>query len=464
MKLRLSDRPSDPHAHEDAHGPTLDGGLDLGRLHELLGLIAQGRYHDVPEAEDDLGMAVKELALSLAQRAQGDVDGMVQVGVENGEALVSVARMRRDVEEVSRRAQTIASAAEEMVASVREIAANSDAAAQEAEEARSTTATGMNSAQRAVDTMESIAAAVEEAAGKVNALSEASNEIGVIVQEIEAIAKQTNLLALNATIEAARAGEAGKGFAVVANEVKNLANQTAKATDDIRTRISGLQQDMGQIVESMHTGASRVAEGREVIANTGDEMHGIESRVSSVNQRMQDIAGILSQQSEASNEVAGGIAVVADMSNRNVEAIAQVVSAMDRGDSVLKERLDVLADTGEAVAVVQVAKADHVRFKKQIFEALSGTIEMRPDDVSDCRNCRFGRWYYTQTDPALTNHPSYRQLEKPHDRVHAKGRAAIKAYFNGDVEGAFREADEMEAASREVLGRLDELAQHIKMM
>ena len=103
---------------------------------------------------------------------------------------------------------------------------------------------------------------------RVDALARASQRIGEIVAQIEAIAKQTNLLALNATIEAARAGEAGKGFAVVATEVKNLANQTARATDDIRGRIATLKSDMDAIVATMRAGAETVGAGQEAVRLT----------------------------------------------------------------------------------------------------------------------------------------------------------------------------------------------------
>jgi methyl-accepting chemotaxis protein len=87
----------------------------------------------------------------------------------------------------------------------------------------------------------------------VSKLGDSSSEIGQVIKVITSIAQQTNLLALNATIEAARAGEAGKGFAVVANEVKELAKETAKATEDISRKIGAIQTDTKQAVEAIHT-------------------------------------------------------------------------------------------------------------------------------------------------------------------------------------------------------------------
>lgn len=128
-------------------------------------------------------------------------------------------------------------------------------------------------------------------------------EIGNVIKVISSIAQQTNLLALNATIEAARAGEAGKGFAVVANEVKELAKQTAKATDDITNRINAIQGDSKEAVNAIN---------------------GISTVIEKLNSISVAIAAAVEEQTATSNEVAR----VVKESNKGVEDIADVVRAV----------------------------------------------------------------------------------------------------------------------------------------
>jgi methyl-accepting chemotaxis protein len=124
---------------------------------------------------------------------------------------------------------------------------------------------GAEAAQIARDAMNQVEESSQVLERRVGALTDASQRINAILSTIEAIASQTNLLALNATIEAARAGEAGRGFAVVAGEVKALAGQTAKATEDIALRISALDNEVKEILDGVRGSGTSVARGKEAV-------------------------------------------------------------------------------------------------------------------------------------------------------------------------------------------------------
>lgn len=185
-------------------------------------------------------------------------------------------------EEVSKGVQTVATNTEEMVASIKEISKSSSEAAGISKDA-------MKRAQETNIT--------------ITQLGDASHEIGNVIKVISSIAQQTNLLALNATIEAARAGDAGKGFAVVANEVKELAKQTAKATEDITNRIGAIQESSKGAVSAIGT-----------IAKVIEQINGISMT----------IAAAVEEQTATTNEVSR----VMQESTSAVDGITQIVRAV----------------------------------------------------------------------------------------------------------------------------------------
>ena len=205
-----------------------------------------------------------------------------QMGTNAAETSNQVSLVTEGSVEVSRNVETVSAAAEEMSASIKEIAKNASDAAKVAE------------------TAVTAAATTNETVGK---LGESSAEIGLIVKVITGIAQQTNLLALNATIEAARAGEAGKGFAVVANEVKELAKETAKATEDISQKIEAIQSDTGQSVEA-------ISEIGQIIGQISEYQNTIASAVEEQAATTSEIAQSVTDASRGSSEITSNMQAV----------------------------------------------------------------------------------------------------------------------------------------------------------
>jgi methyl-accepting chemotaxis protein len=398
----------------------------------------------------------------LTDDAQNNLRGIVIAAIESNEALVILANMMKEVRDTSEMSQTIAGAVEEMVASINAIAANGDSAAREAEQANQVAREGVTVAHEAVTNMETIHRSVNGAAQTVDSLAEASGQIGEIVQQIENIADQTNLLALNATIEAARAGDAGKGFAVVAGEVKNLANQTSRATVDIRARIDKLRGEMELIVTAMRDGAEAVDTGRNSIARVGEQLNTISTGIHGITDTMQELSELLNQQTLAARDVADGSQHVARMAKRNDGEISVILGQMDQVSNVLGERVGALAALGTAEAIVEVAKNDHVVFKKRVVSTVMARDTWAASEVPDHHNCRLGEWYDAVTDGRLTANPAFQALATPHKEVHAWGKEALVRAAKGDMGGALEALDSLNEASRAVLEGLEALAQTLR--
>ena len=282
-----------------------------------LDLIEAGKYLSVPQGDCAVSKRLFTLARKLHDADLSQTKSIVGVSIEVNEAICHIAEMIREASEVGHRAQTIAASTEELTVSVNEISANSKATADEALAAQVVADRGQAAADQAVASMEDISRAVESTASRVDSLNAASAQIGGIIDQIEAIAKQTNLLALNATIEAARAGEAGKGFAVVASEVKNLANQTGKATDEIAAKISAVQNGTSDAVTAISSIAKVITEVSEISAT-------VASAVQEQTAATGEIARNVDQAAIGTQEVSRNIGQVETASRETGNAAEQI--------------------------------------------------------------------------------------------------------------------------------------------
>ena len=235
--------------------------------------------------------------------------------------------MSKGVISQSDRSTQIASAAHEMSQTVVEIARNASSIAVSASGTANIAKEGEHIVDKSVSEVKDIAATVSESSKVMVSLGERSRQIGDIIRVISEIADQTNLLALNAAIEAARAGEQGKGFAVVADEVRKLAERTAKATSEIGSMIGAIQEEVQKSVTSMDEVSKMVGTGVEFSTQTGEALHKIVSSVSELQMMVQQIASATEEMSATSEQISGDIMAVANVSKETSTGSEQIAGA-----------------------------------------------------------------------------------------------------------------------------------------
>ncbi len=236
-------------------------------------------------------------------------------------------QMSRGIQEHSDRSSQIASSAIEMSQTIMDIAKNTSNIAATAKDAERIAQDGGTIVNKSIKEVDSIAETVNETAKMISLLGERSKQIGEIVNVIRDIADQTNLLALNAAIEAARAGEQGRGFAVVADEVRKLAERTAKATSEIADMINTIQSEVEKVVSSMQNVAKKTKTGVELSEQAGNALQSIVDSITNLNSMIQQIASATEEISRTSESISSDIEVIANISKESSASAEQVASS-----------------------------------------------------------------------------------------------------------------------------------------
>lgn len=298
------------------------------------------------KSSDETGqlLAAMKTMVEKLKTLIGDIKAASSSMASGSEQLsASSEEITRTMSDQSNRSNQIAASAEEMSQTVIDIAKNAGNIATAASDTASVAQKGAHIVEKSANESKAISATVDSSARVMQNLGDKSKQIGEIVAVINDIADQTNLLALNAAIEAARAGEQGRGFAVVADEVRKLAERTAKATSEIGSMISAIQGEVDNAVTAMNSTNQQVEVGLRYSLEAGDQLQTIVQSVSALQGMVQQIASATEEMSSTSEAISGDIQAVAAGAREisgGSDQIAQSSSELARLAGQLKSSVD----------------------------------------------------------------------------------------------------------------------------
>jgi methyl-accepting chemotaxis protein len=434
----------------------LDSAFDemTAGLRSLIGLAAdisrrvQEGSDTLAEASDESTRAADEVASAISSVADGAVsqaavtDRVAQHVVEIEGAVAAAVEAVDHVSTVSQRAENTASS-------------------------------GKTRLDEAIAAMGRITSSFGDVAETVQQLGARSEKVDEIVDLIRSIADQTNLLALNAAIEAARAGDAGRGFAVVAAEVKSLAEESARSTEQIADLVGSIRESAADARSATNAGKSEVDRGAEIIDDAGSAFRDIVDAVNLMEEKARDLTTATTSISGATEAIGHGVKDLVVVTESNSAASEEVAASSEEMAATAAEigstAQDLAASSRDLAAALRgftfgdgsldfaAAISAHRAWKARIRNYLKGVEELHAEDVASHTECELGTWLYSFGAATYGHRPEMASLEADHQALHREIHSVISANTSGDSAGADQAYARVTSLSEHVVADLTAL-------
>jgi methyl-accepting chemotaxis protein len=354
------------------------------RLSEQAAKLATSS-EQLASASEQSGSATQQIAASSQQVAKGSEEQTRGIGEVKGaveELAKAIDQVAGGSQEQSHAVQQATDIVKQVSSAAEQTAGNAQGAANSAAHASDVAKQGKATVEKTIEGMRRINSTMQDVAAKISDLGKHSEQIGSMIAVIDDIAAQTNLLALNAAIEAARAGEQGRGFSVVADEVKKLAERTAKETKEIATLVGTVQKGVNDSIKASMDGAKQAEEGSQLANGAADALNQIMTAVTSMASEIEQISAAAEEMSASSSEMVKVIDNISKTAEKNAAATKQ----MEHNKGLVGDSANSVAATTEenSAATEQMsASAEEMTAQVQQVVASAGALSAMSRELQE---------------------------------------------------------------------------------
>ncbi len=373
----------------------------------------------------------------------------------------SIENVRRKTFELADYASTIASAGEELSATIRSISGNVENTVAATAEARNLASEGHSVITKTGTQIDGLAEILQETHAALARLLRVADHADKIIRVVHDISSKTDLLALNASIEAARAGAAGKGFAVVAHEVGRLSEKTSASIAEIEAIIADIKKNVEDVSVGVNDGVSHAQASVRDVAEASQTIQRVVTHMEQVDNEVGNISSAIREQSVAVSDITENIMTISRGSTDVTNSVDEIADQIDSVTQLSNETRNELANfTLGKRALLNQCKIDHLFWMHRLRRMLENKSQISQDEFVDHTKCRLGKWYYQLDSAELSDESreSFGRLEEPHAGLHRAAASVIRLFNSGRTKEAFDAYEECVPLSKRIVEILEHLA------